>query len=42
MADMMTDSNTKKAEAVMNAMLKMKKLDIRELEAAYAGKKELV
>lgn len=35
MEEMFTDSDSKKSEAVMNAMLKMKKLDIKKLEEAY-------
>ena len=33
--DMFADSNSKKTEAVMKVMLKMKKLDIQKLEEAY-------
>jgi predicted 3-demethylubiquinone-9 3-methyltransferase (glyoxalase superfamily) len=33
--DMITDPNSKKSEAVMRALLKMKKLDIKKLEEAY-------
>ena len=33
--DMFADSNSKKTESVMKAMLKMKKLDIQQLEKAY-------
>jgi predicted 3-demethylubiquinone-9 3-methyltransferase (glyoxalase superfamily) len=33
--EMIADPDRKKTEAVMNAMLKMKKLDIRKLEEAY-------
>ena len=33
--DMFTNSNSKKTEAVMKAMLQMKKLDIHKLEEAY-------
>jgi len=32
---MITDSNTEKASRAMNAMLKMKKLDIKKLQDAY-------
>jgi predicted 3-demethylubiquinone-9 3-methyltransferase (glyoxalase superfamily) len=34
---MMTDPDAKKSERVMNAFLKMKKLDIAAIERAYAG-----
>jgi predicted 3-demethylubiquinone-9 3-methyltransferase (glyoxalase superfamily) len=34
---MMTDPNTEKSARVMNAFLKMKKLDIAAIERAYAG-----
>lgn len=34
---MMTDPDSKKSERVMNAFLKMKKLDIDEIERAYEG-----
>ena len=33
--DMVADSDSKKSEAVMGALLKMKKLDIKKLAAAY-------
>lgn len=33
--DMIMDPDSKKSEAVMRAMLKMKKIDIKELEEAY-------
>jgi predicted 3-demethylubiquinone-9 3-methyltransferase (glyoxalase superfamily) len=33
--DMITDPDSKKSEAVMRALLKMKKLDIKKLEEAY-------
>lgn len=36
-SNMMTDPDTKKSERVMNAFLKMKKLDISAIERAYAG-----
>jgi predicted 3-demethylubiquinone-9 3-methyltransferase (glyoxalase superfamily) len=35
--EMMTDADSAKSQRVFEAMLKMKKLDIRELERAYAG-----
>jgi len=34
---MMTDADPAKSERVMNAFLKMKKLDIAAIERAYAG-----
>ena len=34
---MMTDPDSEKSERVMNAFLKMKKLDIEEIERAYEG-----
>jgi len=34
---MFTDKDSKKSEAVMRAMLKMKKLDIEKLQEAYNG-----
>jgi predicted 3-demethylubiquinone-9 3-methyltransferase (glyoxalase superfamily) len=33
--EMMTDTDTKKAEKAMRAMLQMKKLDLKELQRAY-------
>jgi predicted transcriptional regulator len=36
---MMQDKDTWKPNRVMQAILGMKKLDIKELKAAYAGKK---
>jgi predicted 3-demethylubiquinone-9 3-methyltransferase (glyoxalase superfamily) len=36
---MMTDPDSRKSERVMNAFLKMKKLDIDEIERAYEGTK---
>ena len=36
--EMLTDPDTAKAERVMNAMLKMKKLDIAALRRAYDGR----
>jgi len=36
---MMTDPDFRKSERVMNAFLKMKKLDIEEIERAYEGSK---
>jgi len=35
--DMVTDSDTAKAERAFGAMLKMKKIDIEELKRAFAG-----
>lgn len=35
--EMVRDPDAKKADRVMSAMLKMKKLDLRRLEQAYAG-----
>jgi predicted 3-demethylubiquinone-9 3-methyltransferase (glyoxalase superfamily) len=35
--DMLRDSDPRRSARVMEAMLKMKKIDIRELEHAYAG-----
>jgi predicted 3-demethylubiquinone-9 3-methyltransferase (glyoxalase superfamily) len=35
--DMLSDPNPKKSARAMNAMLQMKKFNIRELERAYAG-----
>ncbi len=37
LVDLMTDPDPAKADRTMNAMLKMKKLDIAELERAYRG-----
>jgi len=37
--NMMTDPDSRKSERVMNAFLKMKKLDIDEIERAYEGTK---
>jgi len=37
MSKMFTDKDSKKSEAVMRAMLKMKKLDIEKLQEAYNG-----
>jgi predicted 3-demethylubiquinone-9 3-methyltransferase (glyoxalase superfamily) len=34
---MMTDPDSRKSERVMNAFLKMKKLDIAAIERAYEG-----
>jgi predicted 3-demethylubiquinone-9 3-methyltransferase (glyoxalase superfamily) len=34
---MMTDPDAKRSERVMDAFLKMKKLDIGTIERAYAG-----
>jgi hypothetical protein len=34
---MLTDEDPEKAKRVMQAMLKMKKIDIAELKRAYAG-----
>src|SRR5499427_3328529 len=36
---MLTDPDSRKSERVMNAFLKMKKLDIDEIERAYEGSK---
>jgi predicted 3-demethylubiquinone-9 3-methyltransferase (glyoxalase superfamily) len=36
---MMTDPDPRKSERAMNAFLKMKKLDIDEIERAYEGSK---
>jgi predicted 3-demethylubiquinone-9 3-methyltransferase (glyoxalase superfamily) len=36
--DMLHDKDSEKAERVMKAMLQMKKIDIKRLTAAYAGK----
>ena len=38
LGDMLADPDQAKAERVMNAMMKMDKIDIAELEKAYAGK----
>jgi predicted 3-demethylubiquinone-9 3-methyltransferase (glyoxalase superfamily) len=35
LSDMITDSDSKKSQSVMKALLKMKKLDIQKLEEAY-------
>jgi predicted 3-demethylubiquinone-9 3-methyltransferase (glyoxalase superfamily) len=35
MEKLMSDPNPEKARRVMEAMLKMKRLDIRQLQAAY-------
>jgi predicted 3-demethylubiquinone-9 3-methyltransferase (glyoxalase superfamily) len=35
LGELLSDSNTKKAHAAMNAMLKMHKLDVAELEKAF-------
>ena len=35
--DMMMDANSEKSKRAMEAMLKMKKLDIEQLKSAYAG-----
>ena len=37
LGEMMTDSNDERSQRVMAAMMPMKKLDIGELERAYAG-----
>ena len=37
MTEMLQDHESPKAERVMNAMLRMKKIDIAELERAFAG-----
>lgn len=37
LADMMSDPDQEKSDRVMNALLKMKKLDLAELERAYRG-----
>jgi predicted 3-demethylubiquinone-9 3-methyltransferase (glyoxalase superfamily) len=36
--DMLHDKDAKKSERVMKAMLQMQKIDIKKLNAAYAGK----
>ena len=36
--DMLNDNDPKKAERVMKAMMQMQKIDIKKLNAAYAGK----
>ena len=36
--DMLNDNDPKKAERVMKAMMQMQKIDIKKLDAAYAGK----
>jgi predicted 3-demethylubiquinone-9 3-methyltransferase (glyoxalase superfamily) len=36
--DMLHDKDSEKAERVMKAMLQMKKIDIKTLKDAYAGK----
>jgi predicted 3-demethylubiquinone-9 3-methyltransferase (glyoxalase superfamily) len=36
--EMLNDKDAKKTERVMNAMLQMQKIDIKKLNAAYAGK----
>jgi predicted 3-demethylubiquinone-9 3-methyltransferase (glyoxalase superfamily) len=38
LGELMNDKDTAKASRVMQAMLQMKKIDIRKLEAAYDGK----
>ena len=40
LADMVADPNREKADRVMEAMLKMKKIDLATLERAYAGERE--
>jgi predicted 3-demethylubiquinone-9 3-methyltransferase (glyoxalase superfamily) len=37
MADMMTDADSAKSERAMNAILKMKKLDLQSLKSAFDG-----
>jgi predicted 3-demethylubiquinone-9 3-methyltransferase (glyoxalase superfamily) len=37
LSEMMTDSDTRKTDRVMTALLKMKKLDIAVLQSAYQG-----
>jgi hypothetical protein len=37
---MMTDPDAEKSERVMNAFMKMKKLDIAAIERAYAGRQQ--
>ena len=36
--DMLNDNDPKKAERVMKAMMQMQKIDIKKLDAAFAGK----
>ncbi len=38
--DMVADPNTERSDRVMEALLKMKKIDLAELERAYAGERE--
>lgn len=38
LSDLFADKNKERTERVMNAMLQMKKLNIKELEEAYKGK----
>lgn len=40
--EMLTDSKPEKSERVMAALMQMKKLDIKELEMAYAGETALI
>jgi predicted 3-demethylubiquinone-9 3-methyltransferase (glyoxalase superfamily) len=38
LGELLSDKNAAKAQRVMNAMLKMVKLDVKKLKDAYAGK----
>jgi predicted 3-demethylubiquinone-9 3-methyltransferase (glyoxalase superfamily) len=42
LSEMMSDHVTKRSEAVMKALLRMKKLDIKKLEEAYNGEAVLL
>ena len=42
LSEMMSDRVTKRSEAVMKALLRMKKLDIKKLEGAYNGEAVLL
>jgi predicted 3-demethylubiquinone-9 3-methyltransferase (glyoxalase superfamily) len=41
MVEMLNDPNREKADRAMEAMLKMKKLDIAELQRAFEGEREV-
>ncbi|HEY7028925.1 MAG TPA: hypothetical protein VH438_15030 [Gemmatimonadales bacterium] len=42
MSDLIGDPNSEKSQRAMSAMMKMKKIDIAEIERAYNGEEAMV